>query len=167
MTFISKNLLFFRRAAGKPLLFLLLFFSMSFFSQAAEDSTESSDTFNIQDYRGKVVYLDFWASWCIPCRKSFPWMNKMQANYGDKGLVIIAINVDKKRPLAEKFLSQIPANFSILYDPQGKQAKAFKIKGMPSSVLFDKEGQIVTSHTGFFSKKIPQYEEEILALLNQ
>jgi len=124
-----------------------------------------SDNFDISQYKGKVVYLDFWASWCIPCRKSFPWMNQMQNKYADKNLVIIAVNLDKKRNLAEKFLNEISANFKIIYDPKGQLAKKYQIKGMPSSIIFNSSGEIVVAHTGFFVKKTLQYEKQIQSLL--
>jgi thiol-disulfide isomerase/thioredoxin len=116
---------------------------------------------DLSDYKGKVVYLDFWASWCIPCRKSFPWMNKQLKNFSSDDLVIIAVNLDKKRELAEQFLADNPAEFNIVYDPKGQLAKFLKIQGMPSSVIFDRQGNPITAHTGFFEKKIEQYESEL------
>ena len=63
---------------------------------------------NLADMKGQVVYLDFWASWCAPCRKSFPWMDQLKARYADQGLVIIAINLDKKRDASKEFLAATP-----------------------------------------------------------
>jgi len=125
----------------------------------------SNKAFNIASYKGKVVYLDFWASWCIPCRKSFPWMNKIQSKFSVDDFVVVTINVDKKRKLAEDFLKEYPANFKIFYDPKGDTARKYQIKGMPSSILFDVDGKPVIAHKGFFSKKIPQYETEIKNVL--
>lgn len=121
----------------------------------------AEEIFDIDKYRGKVVYLDFWASWCGPCRRSFPWMNKLRDKYSEEELLIIAVNLDKKSELAKDFLKANPANFEIVYDPRSNLAKKFKIPGMPSSILFDRRGKVVTVHQGFFIKKIPQYEEEI------
>ena len=70
---------------------------------------------DLEEYRGKVVMLDFWASWCVPCRRSFPWMNEMQARYGDDGLVIIGVNLDNERREADAFLVEYPADFTIVY----------------------------------------------------
>lgn len=100
-------------------------------------------------YRGKLVYLDFWASWCAPCRRSFPWMNAMQERYGAGGLVVLGVNVDQRRPDAERFLAQVPARFAIAYDPQGATPALYAIKGMPSSVLIDPLGRVVFTHAGF------------------
>ncbi len=126
----------------------------------------SAKTFDIKDYQGKVVYLDFWASWCIPCRKSFPWMNKIRQEYSQDDLVIIAINLDKEWQLAQRFLEEYPANFEILFDPKGSLAKKYQIKGMPSSIIFNREGKPVSAHTGFFLEKIEQYDTEIKQLIS-
>ena len=73
-----------------------------------------ADTLNLDQYKGKVVYVDFWASWCGPCRESFPWMKKMQQQYGKDGLVIIAVNVDQDKKLADKFLTEFKPEFSVV-----------------------------------------------------
>ncbi|MDQ7051314.1 MAG: TlpA disulfide reductase family protein [Enterobacterales bacterium] len=145
---------------------LIIIFALSNAVIASEKIKPTQlDNFDISQYKGKVVYLDFWASWCIPCRKSFPWMNQMHNKYADKNLVIIAVNLDKKQILAEKFLEQTPANFKIIYDPKGQLAKKYKIKGMPSSIIFNSSGEIVVAHTGFFVKKTLQYEKQLQSLL--
>src|SRR5205085_11445049 len=94
-------------------------------------------------------YLDFWASWCGPCKQSFPWMNALQARYADKGLVIVAVNVDAIHDDALKFLRQVPASFKIAYDPKGQVAQQYAIKGMPSSFLIGRDGKVLSLHTGF------------------
>ncbi len=121
----------------------------------------------LSDLKGKVIYLDFWASWCAPCRKSFPWLNQIQAQYKDKGFTVIAVNVDVEKALATEFLAQIPANFPIVYDPEGNIANAYQLVGMPSSFIINKQGEIAVAHVGFHSKKIQQYQQEIEHLLNQ
>ncbi|PCI65512.1 MAG: thioredoxin [Gammaproteobacteria bacterium] len=122
---------------------------------------------DLKQYQGKVVYLDFWASWCIPCRKSFPWLNDLGKKYSSDELVVIAVNLDKKKSLATEFLNKYPASFKIIYDPKGLLAKKYKIKGMPSSVLFGKDGKPKFAHKGFFPSKIESYEKEIDQLIVQ
>lgn len=117
------------------------------------------------EHKGDVIYIDFWASWCGPCRKSFPWMNKIQKQYNLEGFKVISINLDAEKRLAEKFLLETPADFRVIYDPKGKIAKHFKIQGMPSSMLIGRDGKIKSRHTGFFINKIPQYQQEIEQLL--
>jgi thiol-disulfide isomerase/thioredoxin len=114
-----------------------------------------------------IVYVDFWASWCNPCRKSFPWMNQMVTKYGNTGFKVLAINVDKDRALADKFLATVDTSFPIYYDPNGALAKQFKLKGMPSSFLLDSEGNVLQAHKGFFEDHVETYENEIRSHLTQ
>jgi len=100
-------------------------------------------------YQGKLVYVDFWASWCGPCRQSFPWMNEMQAKYGARGLQIIGVNLDAKNADARAFLAATPAQFSIAFDPAGATPKQYGLKGMPSSYLIGRDGKLVMTHMGF------------------
>jgi cytochrome c biogenesis protein CcmG, thiol:disulfide interchange protein DsbE len=119
----------------------------------------------LESLRGKVVYVDFWASWCGPCRRSFPWMNDMQQKYGGKGLAIVAVNVDKKRADAEKFLAQLPASFPVLFDEAGTAPGAFGVKGMPSSYLIDARGNVVFVERGFLDVNRADLEDRIKSLL--
>jgi cytochrome c biogenesis protein CcmG/thiol:disulfide interchange protein DsbE len=123
-------------------------------------------TIKLSDYKGKVVYLDFWASWCIPCRKSFPWMNNMHQRYEKDGLVILAVNLDKNKADVKRFLAKYPAKFTVAYDPQGQVAELYQLQGMPSSYLIDKQGNLVQSHIGFRSDDTKQLEDHIRKLLN-
>jgi len=142
-------------------LLLILFGSSNLKAVTAEDIVD------ISKYQGKVVYLDFWASWCVPCRKSFPWLNKMRAQYSSDQLVVLAVNLDIKRELATEFLEKYPANFDVLYDPKGVVAKKYQIPGMPSSILFDAKGKVLEAHSGFFVKKISDYELQLETAVNQ
>ena len=160
----------------KYLLVSTLLLSFSVFCSAALAEVSHAPNFTIEheqlpkslaDLKGQVVYIDFWASWCKPCRKSFPWMNSMQAKYANQGLQIIAINLDVESALAQSFLDKIPAAIPIIYDPEGKIASDYKLVGMPSSYLIDKKGQIRVSHKGFFINKVNRYEQELVALLNE
>lgn len=121
---------------------------------------------SLSSLKGKVVYLDFWASWCGPCRKSFPWMNRMMQRYGDKGLVIVAVNLDKSRDLARKFLQDYPAQFTVAYDPEGNTADQYDVQGMPSSYLIDRRQHIVKVHLGFKDEDTLGLERNIEYLLD-
>jgi len=115
--------------------------------------------------KGDVVYVDFWASWCDPCRHAFEWMNSMQSYYEHEGLTVIAINLDKDRAKADQFLAENPAHFTVLFDPEGEVAETYKLRGMPSSYLIDRQGRLVISHLGFRSRdKIP-LQKNIVNLL--
>ena len=150
----------------------ILFFCLSFSAFSNDDPLGQVNVQHkfdklIASHKGKVIYLDFWASWCGPCRKSFPWMNNMQEKYFKQGLVIISVNVDNNKALAEEFLAEVPANFNVFYDPKGKVARKFKLKGMPSSYIIDRSGKIVSAHVGFTKSKKMKYEEELKTLLNE
>lgn len=120
---------------------------------------------SLEDFKGKVVLVDFWASWCGPCRQSFPWMNKVQQNYQAQGLEVIAINLDEEPELALEFLEQIPAQFTVLLDSEAQLPDAFGVMGMPSSYLIDREGRIRAEHIGFHANRVDVYESSIKALL--
>ncbi len=118
-------------------------------------------TVKLADFRGKFVYLDFWASWCGPCRQSFPWMNEMQSKYGKDGLTIVAVNVDQKREEAEKFLAQLPAQFTVAFDAAGTTPKAYSVKAMPSSMLIGPDGTVRFVHHGFREDQKQAVESKI------
>ncbi len=99
--------------------------------------------------RAKLTYVDFWASWCGPCRKSFPWMNEMQRKYAAQGLAIVAVNLDQERADADAFLQKIPAEFPIAFDPSGDAPTRYGVKGMPTSVLVGSDGRVLAVHAGF------------------
>ena len=122
-------------------------------------------TLTLADLKGKVVYLDFWASWCPPCRKSFPWMNEMERRYSRQGLTVIAVNLDKDHDLAAKFLNEVPANFTVAYDPQGTVAESYHVPGMPSSFIIDRNGRIQTIHVGFREEDTTDLEETLRSTL--
>ncbi len=120
---------------------------------------------NLASLKGKVVYLDFWASWCVPCRASFKWLNEMQARYGSQGLVVLAVNVDKDRALAAQFLKDSPAKFLVGYEPDGGVAASYRLKGMPSAYSIDRRGLLAGSHVGFRDKDRDALEQQIKTLL--
>lgn len=130
-----------------------LLFIASTWAQAAPE-------FAIDAYRGKVVYVDFWASWCGPCRASFPFMNDLVKEYGDS-LAVVTINLDESRDDADQFLTEFPANFAVIYDPDGGLAKQYGVRGMPNSFLFNQSGQLVHRHDGFTAKDPQTIREQI------
>ncbi|MCG8381702.1 MAG: TlpA family protein disulfide reductase [Gammaproteobacteria bacterium] len=121
----------------------------------------SAGRVSLEQFRGQVVYLDFWASWCAPCRASFPWMNGLHEKYAGDGFVILAVNLDKFAGLREAFLKEIPARFSIAYDHHEHVAEQYGIDLMPTAVLISREGFILEKHVGFRQSQASQYEREI------
>jgi cytochrome c biogenesis protein CcmG/thiol:disulfide interchange protein DsbE len=127
--------------------------------------TAAGESIALDKLKGRVVYVDFWASWCGPCRRSFPWLNEMQQKYGAHGFTVVGVNVDKRRPDAQRFLQQTPAVFSIVYDETGKTPEAWAVKGMPSSYLVDATGKVVAVESGFRDEQKSVLEDRIRALL--
>jgi cytochrome c biogenesis protein CcmG, thiol:disulfide interchange protein DsbE len=118
-------------------------------------------------YRGQVVVVDFWASWCKPCRQSIPWLNELRTRYGPQGLVIVGVNVDANRADAENFQREVPVGFEVLYDPQGKLAEQFGLQGMPTSFVFDRDGKLAHTLLGYREAQRRDHETEILNLLKR
>jgi thiol-disulfide isomerase/thioredoxin len=130
----------------------------------ASDIRDISD-FSLKQYEGKVIYLDFWASWCKPCQKSFPWMNDLQNKYPSDKFQVVTINVDQKNSDMVEFLKRVPAEFVIYHDPSGQIAEKFQLPAMPTSFIIDAHGKAIKKHVGFFSKNTPSIQAEIEALL--
>jgi cytochrome c biogenesis protein CcmG, thiol:disulfide interchange protein DsbE len=120
---------------------------------------------DLSAYRGRVVYVDFWASWCGPCKQSFPWMQAMKDSYERQGLSVIAINLDMDRTDADKFLHQFRPTFEVRFDPEGKLAKFYEVQAMPSSVLIDRHGVTRFSHAGFRPVDGATFEAQVQELL--
>ena len=123
------------------------------------------DAVSLAQLKGKVVYVDFWASWCGPCKKSFPFMNELKAKYGAQGFEVLAVNLDAKRGDADKFLTEVPAQFTVAFDTNGESARRFEIKGMPSSYLVGRDGKIAAAHKGFHEEDRKELESRIVQVL--
>lgn len=132
---------------------------------AAAASGATPPSLDLARYQGRVVVVDFWASWCKPCRQSLPWLNELRSRYGAQGLVIIGVNVDAERSDAERFLRDVPVEFDVLYDPQGALASQFDLKAMPSTYVFDRQGTLVKTHQGFRAQGQHEFETGLQALL--
>jgi cytochrome c biogenesis protein CcmG, thiol:disulfide interchange protein DsbE len=133
----------------------------------SQSHAAASSLLDLSSHKGKVVYVDFWASWCVPCRDSFPWMQAMQAKYASKGLVIVSVNVDEVRADAERFLAKYGKGIAVQYDSAGAVAREYDLKGMPSSFLVDRSGSVRFRHTGFRDKDREAFEAEIREVIAQ
>jgi thiol-disulfide isomerase/thioredoxin len=121
----------------------------------------ANGTVVLDSLRGRVVLVDFWASWCVPCRGSFAWMKSMHERYSSKGLSIVAINLDKERPAADAFLADVKVPFTVAFDPRGRTAESFRVQAMPTSFIVSPSGAIVYTHLGFDPKKTAEFEHMI------
>lgn len=120
---------------------------------------------DLASLKGKVVYLDFWASWCGPCKQSFPFMNELQSRFGADGFEVVAVNLDAKRGDADQFLAEVPARFTLAFDAKGESARRFEVRSMPSSLLIGRDGRIVVAHKGFKADDRKELEERVAQLV--
>lgn len=127
---------------------------------------EAGQEMSLADFRGKVIYLDFWASWCGPCRKSLPLYEEMKKEFPPERFEIIAINLDEERYDAVRFLEKHPVSYTILLDPAGTTASQWQIQAMPSSFLLDVDGQIIKAWAGFTSSHLEDIQNEIRSSLH-
>jgi peroxiredoxin len=110
---------------------------------------DKNETTALSQFKGQVLYVDFWASWCGPCAKSFPFLNEMHQQLKDKGLQIVGVNLDENLDDAKAFLAKYPANFTVMADASKQCAKDFDVKAMPSSYIIDQNGVVQHIHMGF------------------
>jgi cytochrome c biogenesis protein CcmG, thiol:disulfide interchange protein DsbE len=119
----------------------------------------------LAEYRGHVVWLDFWASWCGPCRQSFPWMQRMQQRFASQGLVVVAVNLDHQQKEADRFLAGFAHDFTVRFDSAIAFATKMNVKTMPTSFLLDSAGNVVATHVGFKPADEQRFEAEVEQLL--
>jgi cytochrome c biogenesis protein CcmG/thiol:disulfide interchange protein DsbE len=118
------------------------------------------------DLKGKVVLLDFWASWCGPCKESFPVMDELHQKYGPKGLVVLAVNVDEDVAAMKDFLKDHPVKFTIVHDATKKLVGTANISSMPTSFIIGTDGKVIAIHKGFHGNKTAkEYAAEVEKLL--
>ncbi|PSJ18130.1 TlpA family protein disulfide reductase [Nitrosomonas supralitoralis] len=151
--------------------FVLLLFTGPLLAEQLEQASASCQfttldgdpTYNLQELKGKVVYMDFWASWCPPCIKSFPFLNQLDQDLKDEGLHVVGINLDEKVVDAQAFLAKNPVDFSIVADLSKQCAKEFELMAMPTSFLIDRNGNVRHIHQGFRTGE----SEKLRALITQ
>ena len=119
------------------------------------------------DVRGKVVFVDFWASWCSPCREAMPQYEKLYTSLPRDQFAIVAVNVDETRGDAEKFLAAHPVSYAIVFDPAGDVPKAYGLIGMPTSYLIDRNGVVRWRGQGFKSGDIDTLRQQIGKLVEE
>jgi thiol-disulfide isomerase/thioredoxin len=160
----ERNSMVFFRAPRIASGYLVLVMSALLLHNGAS-AGEGAAPLDLSAYRGKVVIVDFWASWCVPCRRSFPWLDQMQRKYGEDGLVVIGVNEDDASDDARAFLQAFPVSFRIVEDQKGAMAREFDLAAMPSSYIFDRDGELAARHLGFKTAKQDEYEAVLKRLL--
>ncbi|MEN9681380.1 MAG: hypothetical protein RLZZ627_1273 [Pseudomonadota bacterium] len=122
---------------------------------------------SLESLKGKVIYLDFWASWCGPCALSFPFMTEVAKKHKAEGLELVAISVDESREEAEAFLNSHPTNFTVVHDPNGDCPKVYGLETMPTSYLIDRKGNLREVHRGFSNSDRQELSKAIDSLLKE
>ncbi|MES2489985.1 MAG: TlpA disulfide reductase family protein [Pseudomonadota bacterium] len=124
-------------------------------------------TLSLEQFRGQVVYVDFWASWCAPCRQAIPALDTLHQRYKAQGFTVLGVNVDTDRKSAQRMIDQLVPKFPIVFDPKGQWPEAFGLQDMPSSFLIDAKGVVRFVKKGFRERDVPQIEAAIKAVLGE
>ena len=117
--------------------------------------------------KGNVVYVDFWASWCVPCRLSMPALDGMYQRHKARGFAVVGVNKDATVAEARRFLARVPVTFKLVSDPADAAARGFDVKAMPSGYLVDRKGVVRHVHRGFTAETGAALEREIDSLLKE
>lgn len=132
----------------------------------AHAETIAVEDFELHSVDARLVYLDFWASWCAPCKASFPWMQEINDTFASQGLKVIAVNVDRDQLAAERFIEEQQPTFDIVLDPSGRLASDYGIRTMPTSFLLRPDGSRLSVHNGFRLTDRAQLEADIRRALD-
>ena len=129
------------------------------------DPLLGNEAIELESYRGKVLIVDFWASWCKPCRKSMPAFEQLRGEYGPAGFEVIAVNVDEVPQDALDFLEKYPVTYPTARDSEGRLAKLYDVRAMPMSYLVDRKGVVRHVHAGFNEKDLPALRAAVAELV--
>ncbi len=129
--------------------------------------SRSGENIKLSELRGEVVMLNFWASWCGPCRQEMPLLDALHARYKALGFRLLGVNVDEDSASAQALLDEIPVSFTILFDPKNRLADRYAIEAMPTTILIDRDGRRRYMHLGYLPGYEQDYEREIKALIRE
>lgn len=110
--------------------------------------TLSGEPRTLSSYRGKGIILNFWATWCVPCREEMPHLNKIYDIYKERGIVILGVNYKQKKKSVERYIKKVPISFPILMDLEGKFSDPFNLKALPTTYFIDKNGAVAGLYSG-------------------
>lgn len=130
---------------------------------AAADPAE----LDLAKYHGKVVMLDFWASWCAPCKQAFPYMSTLTHRYAGRDFVVITVNAERQRAPGEAFLRQVKSTLPVVWDADAALVKTWQVNELPATILIDRKGKVRFRHTGFFPDKTPEYTAQVDSLVKE
>lgn len=139
-------------------------------SGKAQDFTlpsRAGENVRLQELAGQVVLVNFWASWCGPCRAELPKLEELHQKYKDMGVTILGINIDENLELSQRLLKDVEVNFPVLYDFENKVSKPYDISAMPSTFVIDKSGNFRFKHLGYQDGYEVAYENQIKQLIRE
>jgi peroxiredoxin len=130
-------------------------------------TTVNGESATLSQYRGQVVMLNFWATWCGPCQQEMPLLDQMYRKYKPAGFTLIGVNVDKDAPPVRQLLDRKPVGFPVLLDPASQVSKSYHVDEMPSTVLIDRKGNIRYLHRGYKPGDENEYQDRIRQLIRE
>jgi peroxiredoxin len=130
-------------------------------------ATVSGEQATLSQYKGQVVLVNFWATWCGPCQQEMPLLEQMYKKYQPAGFTLIGVNVDKEASPVKALLARRPVSFPVLLDPANEVSKAYHVDEMPSSVIIDRKGQIRYIHRGYKPGDENEYQDRIRQLIRE
>jgi thiol-disulfide isomerase/thioredoxin len=127
----------------------------------------SGENLKLSEFRGDVILINFWASWCGPCRQEMPLLDQLYQRYSPVGFTILGINVEENSDQARKLLQEVPVSFPILFDTQNSVSKLYNLVGMPSTMIVDRDGNIRYQNVAYLPGYEKKYEEQIKELIRE
>ena len=127
--------------------------------------TLDGSNLKLSEQRGTVILLNFWASWCGPCRTEMPLLDDLYQEYRDYGFTVLGVNLDENRDQADRLLDKIPVTFPVLFDPQNSTSETYGVDAMPTTVLIDRNGVVRHHHRGYKDGYMDKNEDQVKALV--
>jgi peroxiredoxin len=129
--------------------------------------SRNGENIKLSELRGEVVMINFWASWCAPCRQEMPLLEALYKKYSDLGFVLLGVNVEEDSTQANQLLKEIPVTFPILYDNRNEVTKLYNVVAMPSTMLVDRDGKMRFLHRGYLPGDEEEYAKQVKALIRE
>lgn len=129
--------------------------------------SNSGKNIKLSELRGQVVMINFWASWCGPCRQEMPILNQLYQRYEPMGFTLLGVNVEEDSGAANKVLREIPVDFPVLYDNKNQVSETYQVRAMPSTILIDRDGKVRYLHKGYKPGYEEDYQKQVRELIRE
>ena len=129
--------------------------------------SRSGDNIKLSELRGQVVMINFWASWCGPCRQEMPILDQLYQRYEPMGFTLLGVNVEEDSAAANKVLKEIPVTFPVLYDSKNQVSESYQVRAMPSTFLIDRDGKVRYLHKGYKPGYEEEYQKQVRELIRE